>query len=91
MSTESNASASEIRLDDILPLNAFCKRYPDLATVSGLQWLLFRQETNGIVRSGALVKRNNRWFVCIPKYRDWLLNGPPSARSDKSDKKKSRR
>jgi len=65
--------ADDVRLDDILELDKFVGRYPDLVTESRLRWLIFNRRTNGIEKSGAVFKRYGRWHAVVPRYRDWLL------------------
>ena len=63
------------RLGEVMSLRAFAKQHPDLATEGALRWWIHQRENNGIVRSGALVKRAGRWFVVAPKMHDWILSG----------------
>ena len=63
----------EISLDDILSLEAFSKRYPDIGNEARLRWWIFHRQTNGLAPSGALIKRNGRWFFVVPRMKTWLL------------------
>ena len=63
----------DIGLDDIQSLEAFTKRYPDIANEARLRWWIFHREINGLRASGALIKRNGRWFVVVPRMKVWLL------------------
>lgn len=63
----------DIGLDDIQTFDAFCKRYPDIANDARLRWWIFHRKTNGIEKSGAIVKRGGRWYVVVPRLKNWLL------------------
>ena len=67
------AAGDEINLDDIQSLDAFCRRYPDIADEPRLRWWLFNRRTNGLESSGAVLKRNGRWFVVVPRMKSWIL------------------
>lgn len=60
-------------LDDVMALPKFIKRYPDLLSMNQLRWLYFHRETNGLTKSGAVVKTGGRLFVVVPRMRDFLL------------------
>lgn len=60
-------------LDDIQSLEAFIKRYPDIAAEARLRWWIFHRKSNGLQESGALIKRSGRWFIVLPRLKDWLL------------------
>lgn len=62
-------------LDDIKRLKNFCADYPDVATEPQIRWQLFNRETNGLSESGAVFKRGGCWYVCVPRYRDWITSG----------------
>lgn len=65
---------SEVRLDDLMTVPAFLRRYPDIQTEQGLRWQIFNRDKNGLKDSGAIVKKGGRWFVNLPRYRDWVLD-----------------
>jgi hypothetical protein len=62
-------------VDDILHINIFLKRYPDVLTPGQLRWFIFHRDTNGIESSGAVFMKGRRWYVCLPKLREWMLAG----------------
>ena len=62
-------------MDDICALRYFIGNYPNIATESQVRWWIFNKESNGIVASGAIVKKQSRWYVNIPKLRAWILQG----------------
>jgi hypothetical protein len=62
-----------IGLDDIHAFDAFCKRYPDIANEARLRWWIFHRKSNGIEKSGAVVKRAGRWYVVVPRMKNWIL------------------
>jgi methylase of polypeptide subunit release factors len=61
-------------LDDLMVATKFLKRYPDLITERHFRWLVFQRENNGLAEHGAVLKRAGRWYVDVPRFRDWLLN-----------------
>ena len=65
----------EVTLDDLMSLTAFVRRYSDIANEPRARWWIFHRESNGLAKSGALVKRGGRWFFVVPKFRDWLMSG----------------
>ena len=67
-------SADQVALDDIQSLDAFCKRYPDVANEARLRWWIYHRTVNGLQDSGAVVKRAGRWYVVVPRLKDWLLH-----------------
>jgi hypothetical protein len=73
------AQADDIGLEDIKSLDAFFNRYPDIADESRARWWIFHRKSNGLEASGALVKRAGRWFVVVPRLRDWLLTDSANA------------
>jgi hypothetical protein len=70
---------SDIELDDIQTLNAFCRRYTDLTDEARMRWAIFNRQSNGLAKSGAIVKRQGRWYVVVPRMKDWILTGDASA------------
>ena len=60
-------------LDDIMALTAFAKRYQDIVTEQQIRWQIFKRKQNGLADSGAITKKGGKWYVVIPKYRQWLL------------------
>ena len=68
-----SSQADDIDLDDIQSLDAFCRRYPDIADEARLRWWIFNRRSNGLESSGAVRKRNGRWFVVVPRIKAWIL------------------
>jgi hypothetical protein len=66
-------SPDDIGLDEIQSFESFCKRYPDIANEARLRWWIFHRKSNGLAASGALVKRSGRWFVVLPRLKEWIL------------------
>ena len=62
-----------ISLDDIVTVDAFAKRYPDIADARRLRWMIYNRASNGLEKSGAIVKKHGRWCIVAPRFRDWLL------------------
>ena len=63
----------DIGLDEIQSLDAFCNRYPDIANEARLRWWIFHRQANGLQKSGAIVKKAGRWYVVVPRLKDWIL------------------
>ena len=69
-----SADTDEIALQDIVSFDAFHKKFPDIANESRLRWWIFHRKANGLEASGAIIKRAGRWFVVVPRLRNWLLS-----------------
>ena len=67
----------EVDLDDIQELGSFLRRYPDIANEPRARWWIYQRKINGLESSGAVIKRSGRWFVVVPRLRDWLLRTRP--------------
>ena len=61
-------------LDDIMLLTSFVHRYPDLISEQQIRWQIFKRTHNGLGDSGAISKRGGKWYIVIPKFRQWLLD-----------------
>lgn len=66
-------------MDDVSTLQHFCKDHPNVATENQMRWWIFHRDSNGIESSGAVVKKGGRWYVNIPKLREWILAGDEAA------------
>jgi hypothetical protein len=66
--------ADDIGLDDIQTFDAFCKRYPDITNEARLRWWIYHRASNGLEKSGAIVKRAGRWYVVVPRMKNWILS-----------------
>ena len=69
-----NQTVNANSLDDWKTISALAKRYPDVMTEDQLRWAIFRREQNGLAKSGALSKKGKRWYVCIPRFLNWLTD-----------------
>lgn len=63
------------QLDDWKRLDVFCRRYADLTDEQRLRWMIHKRNYNGLANSGAISKRAGRWFIHVPRFRDWLESG----------------
>ena len=54
----------DIGLDDIQTFDAFCKRYPDITNEARLRWWIYHRASNGLEKSGAIVKRAGWAISC---------------------------
>lgn len=61
-------------LDDIMALTPFVQRYPDLISEQQIRWQIFKRTQNGLADSGAISKRGGKWYIVIPRFRQWLLD-----------------
>ncbi|MCU0973833.1 MAG: hypothetical protein MUF80_07760 [Burkholderiales bacterium] len=73
-----DAPADDIGLEDIVSFDAFHKQFPNIANESRLRWWIFHRKSNGLEASGAIIKRAGRWFVVMPRLRNWILSGAGS-------------
>ena len=62
-------------MDDIQTLQYFIEHNSHLASENQVRWWIFNRETNGIESHGAIVKKGRRWYVNLPKLREWILEG----------------
>jgi hypothetical protein len=67
------ARTDDIRLDDFVELSRFLERFPDIADEPRMRWWIYNRRANGIEEAGAVVKRTGRWYVVVPRLRDWML------------------
>ena len=66
-------------MDDIEALPHFVENHPNVASENQIRWWIYQREQNGIERFGAVVKKGRRWFVNLPKLREWILAGDEAA------------
>ena len=73
--------AHELGLDEILPLADVIAdpRTKHLGTETQWRWRIFNRSHNGLAESGAIVKRSGRWYVVLPRLRDWFVSGKAAA------------
>ena len=43
--------------------------------VDSLRWMVRHRDQNGLSQSGAVVKRQGRWYVHAGLFANWMLNG----------------
>lgn len=72
---EAHSAIGDPNLHDILDLDSFLRRYPDLASEARMRWWIYRRKPNGLESSRAIIKRAGRWYVVVPRLRAWLLSG----------------
>ncbi len=66
-------------MDEVSSLKYYLNNHPNIANENQMRWWIFNRDSNGIETSGAIVKKQNRWFVNPPKMREWLLQGEQAA------------
>ena len=74
-----DAPGDDIDLEDIVSFEAFHKQFPNIANESRLRWWIFHRKSNGLEASGAIIKRAGRWFVVVPRLRNWILSAGSQA------------
>ena len=57
----------------IQPLGKFVEDHPEY-TDSQFRWWIHNEKRSGIIRSGALNKKINRWNVDVNKFQKWLMS-----------------
>lgn len=68
------SEAAGARLDDLMTVKAFCRRFPDLATEDQVRWWIYRREANGLKDFGAVTKKGRKWLVVLPRFKAWLFD-----------------
>ncbi len=59
------------RIFTYLTVAQFCQRHPAF-TVGGLRWQIFHEDTNGLRKSGAIVRNGRKILINCEKYFVWL-------------------
>ena len=63
-------------LSDFLLLVDFQRAHPNIVrNVECLRWIIRHRDQNGLSKSGAVVKRQGRWFVHAGLFADWMMHG----------------
>lgn len=52
-------------------VNQFCERHPAF-TVGGMRHSIFHEESNGLAKSGAIVRMGRKVLISEPKFFQWL-------------------
>lgn len=55
----------------LLNVKQLAQQQPAL-TEGGIRWDLFNRETNGLAKSGAIIRRGRRILIDPARYLDWL-------------------
>lgn len=58
-------------MSDIYTVEQTANKIPAL-TEAAIRWHLFNRKTNGLTKSGAVIKNGRRILIDLPKYIDWL-------------------
>ena len=66
---------------DVCTLKHFIAHNAHLATENQVRWWIFKKGSNGIEAAAALVKKGGRWYVNIPKLKEWILAGDQNGES----------
>jgi hypothetical protein len=79
---QSGAAEPTIHVPHLVRIKEFAKQYKDAVSEGGLRWQVFNAETNGLQKSGAIVRIPNARgeigphspiLLNPPKYFAWLL------------------
>ncbi|POZ51170.1 hypothetical protein [Methylovulum psychrotolerans] len=75
MNEQSNLSTEQqATLYSYLTVNQFCEKHKAFK-IGGVRSQIFNQETNGLKKSGAIVRNGRRVLINEPKYFTWLELG----------------
>ena len=56
-------------------LSDFQKAHPNvIRNIHSLRWIVRHRDQNGLSASGAVVKRQGRWYVHAGKFAEWMLS-----------------
>lgn len=69
----------DIGIGDINALEPFIENNPELVNEHRMRWLIFNRKSNGLEASGAIIKRAGRWYIVVPRFKNWILIGRDSA------------
>ncbi len=61
-------------LDDLMRPKAFAYRYPDVISESGLRWIIFNANRNGLLEYGAVIRVGRSVYIDVARFRDWLTS-----------------
>lgn len=57
-------------------LSDFQKANPNIVrNIHSLRWIVRHRDQNGLADSGAVVKRQGRWFVHAGRFSQWMMDG----------------
>ena len=63
------ATANPSRI--LLTVRQFCNRNPFI-TEGGLRFQIFNRQTNGLEKSGAIIRLGRKVLIDEPRYFDWI-------------------
>ena len=65
-----------IDLSEFSLIADFQKAHPNIVrNVESLRWMIRHRDQNGLSKSGAVVKRQGRWYVHAGRFADWMVHG----------------
>lgn len=56
---------------NVSTVKQFCVRNPAF-TEGGVRWQIFNEETNGLAKSGAIIRMGRRVLIDEDRFFDWL-------------------
>jgi hypothetical protein len=70
-------------LEEYSTIVDFSRRYPNIArNEDSIRWKIHHRHENGLAASGAVVKRQGRWYIHAGRYAFWMLNGGEGSSND---------
>ena len=66
-----SALSTEVVSTNYFSVNQFTKKHPAFTT-GGLRALIFNEHTNGLAKSGAIVRIGRRVLIDEPKFFGWV-------------------
>ena len=63
----------EVELGDIEPMTDFAREYPKLGTYETWRYRVKNRHANGLEESGALTKKDDRWWIIKSRLKSWWL------------------
>ena len=57
---------------DYKSVKRMAEKFPDACCENGLRWQIFKEETNGLKRSGAVVRVGRKVLINVDRYFQWI-------------------
>ena len=62
----------EITLEDLRTPNNLIEKHPETFPASRLRYWLRERDNNGLAECGAVLHRDRRLFIAVPRFLKWL-------------------
>lgn len=53
-------------------VRTLAQKYPDVITEGGLRWQIFNEESNGLKKSGAIIRLGRKVLIDADRYFAWI-------------------